>query len=381
MHVPPQPMTQTPHEVILIVDDQEENRRIVSSVLTVMHYECLLARSAEEAVQVLNARTPDLILLDVMMPGTDGIATCKLIKSEAAWADIPVIFLSAADDKNLIVQALEVGGVDYVTKPFNRAELVSRVRTQLALKRSTDQLRMLAEDKDEILGILAHDLKNSLAGMRLSATLLQSRISEQLPRCKPLIDNMLNATDRMLSFMKEFLANQRAEGLRVRKETVNLTDVVRLLVSHHSPAAVAKQITLNAELPAEAILVEADHEGVMQVLENLVSNAIKFTPLEGRVDVRLLAPSAGMARCIVRDSGPGFTQEDRERMFHRYARLSAQPTGDEPSTGLGLSIVKRLVNSMGGSISLAEENPDHQGAEFIVMFPILPAKETAPTDA
>lgn len=368
-------MSNTPLEVILIVDDQEENRRIVGNVLSMMHYECLLAKNAEEALHVLGKRTPDLILLDVMMPGTDGLAACKQIKAEPRWADIPVIFLSAADDKNLIVQALEVGGVDYVTKPFNRAELVSRVRTQLQLKRAIDQLRMLAEDKDEILGILAHDLKNSLAGMKLSASLLQSRIAEHLPRCKPLVENMVNATDRMLSFMKEFLANQRAEGLRVKKEKVNLSEIVRLLVNHNLTAATTKQIALAAQVPASPVVVEADHEGVMQVLENLVSNAIKFSPPEGRVDIILHSPAAGMARCVVKDTGPGFTQEDRARMFHRYARLSATPTGDEPSTGLGLSIVKRLVNAMGGSISLADEVEGGRGAEFVVALPVA---STAP---
>lgn len=363
-------MTTPSLEVILIVDDQEENRRIVGNVLSMMHYECLLAKNSEEALQVLEKRLPDLILLDVMMPGTDGLATCKLIKADQRWADIPVIFLSAADDKNLIVQALEVGGVDYVTKPFNRAELVSRVRTQLALKRALDQLRMLAEDKDEILGIIAHDLKNSLAGMKLSAGLLQSRVAEQLPRCKPLIENMVNATDRMLSFMKEFLANQRAEQLRVKKEVVKLRDVVTLIIAHHLPAANAKNITLTSQVPETNVLVEADREGVMQVVENLVSNAIKFSPPEGKVELILEAPSAGMVRCTVRDTGPGFTKEDRMRIFRRYARLSAQPTGDEPSTGLGLSIVKRLVNAMGGTITLAEPVEGAVGAEFIVMLPV-----------
>lgn len=372
-------MTTQPLEVILIVDDQEENRRIVSNVLSVMHYDCLLAKNAEETLEVLRKRTPDLILLDVMMPGTDGLATCKLIKADPNWVDIPVIFLSAADDKNLIVQALEVGGVDYVTKPFNRAELVSRVRTQLALKRSTDQLRMLAEDKDEILGILAHDLKNSLAGMKLSASLLQSRINEHLPRCKPLVENMVNATDRMLSFMKEFLANQRAEGLRVKKEKVNLSDIVRVLINQQLPAATTKGIALTAQLPPTTVMIEADHEGVMQVLENLVTNAIKFSSEGGQVHVTLHAPVAGMAKCVVRDTGPGFTDEDRARMFHRYARLSATPTGDEPSTGLGLSIVKRLMNAMGGSISLADAEQGKPGAEFIVALPVPAA--AAKTDA
>ena len=112
---------------------------------------------------------PDLILLDLLMPGMDGFEVCRQLKANPEWKDIPVIFLSAADDKDLIVRALNAGGVDYITKPFNQAELISRVRTQLALKTARDQLKQLAEDKDELLGILAHDLKNYLGGMNMSA--------------------------------------------------------------------------------------------------------------------------------------------------------------------------------------------------------------------
>lgn len=369
-------MNTPPLETILIVDDQEENRRIVSKVLSMMHYATLLASSSEEALETLEKQTPDLILLDVMMPGTDGITTCQKIKANDRWAGIPVIFLSAADDKNLIVQALEVGGVDFVTKPFNRAELVSRVRTQLALKRTSDQLRMLAEDKDEILGIIAHDLKNSLAGMKLSAGLLQARLAELPPRCAPLVENIMHATERMLSFMKEFLANQRAEQLRLRKELVKLADAVRILAASHQPAAAAKNLTLTTTLPRADVVVEADREGVMQVLENLVSNAIKFSPPGGSVDIVLEDPSGGVVRCVVKDTGPGFTAEDRAQMFRRYGRLSAQPTGDEPSTGLGLSIVKRLVDGMGGSIVLSDNGQDENGAKFIVTLPVPALRDT-----
>jgi two-component system, sensor histidine kinase and response regulator len=367
-------MNPRPREHILIVDDQEENLRMVGNVLTMMSYEVSLAKGAEQAIESLAQRTPDLILLDVMMPGIDGLAACRRIKADPRWESIPVIFLSAADDKNLIVQALETGGVDYVTKPFNMAELVSRVRTQLALKSANDQLRVLAEDKDEILGILTHDLKNSLAGMRLSAGLLQTRIGEMPPRCAPLVANIVNATERMLAFVKEFLANQHAEHLQIKKQPVNLCDLVAGLAASHQSAADAKKIELTTRLPKGVVWVDADLEGLRQALENLVSNAIKFTPEQGQVEMTVERPKAGMARCMVRDTGPGFTEEDRLKMFRRYGRLSAQPTGDEPSTGLGLSIVKRLLDGMGGSIALGKDGGP--GAEFTVSLPVAESKSS-----
>lgn len=368
-------MTNLPVQTILIVDDQEENLRLVGTVLSMMSYDIILASSSEQAFKRLSSRQPDLILLDVLMPDTDGLSVCRQIKADPRWTDLPVIFLSAADDKNLIVQALEAGGVDYVTKPFNMAELVSRVRTQLSLKQARDQLRTLAEDKDEILGILAHDLKNTLAGMKLSAGLLQGRAAELPPRCGALVENISNATERMLSFVKEFLANQHAERLQMKKQTLNLGDFVTLLTANHQASAQAKKITLVSQIPGAAVMVEADREGLNQVLENLVTNAIKFTPQGGHVDVIVDPPVAGRARCIVRDSGPGFTEEDRGKMFRRYGRLSARPTGDEPSTGLGLSIVKRLLDTMGGNISLSDAVPS-SGAEFVVSLPTAPDAPT-----
>ncbi|MDB6004920.1 MAG: Hybrid sensor histidine kinase/response regulator, partial [Prosthecobacter sp.] len=347
-------MTAPPNETILIVDDQEENLRGVGNVLTMMRNETMLASKAEQTFLHLATRIPDLILLDVMMPETDGLAVCRRLKANPRWADIPVIFLSADDDKNIVVQALETGGVDYVTKPFNRAELLSRVRTQLALKQARDRLQGLAEDKDEILGILAHDLKNSLAGMKLSAGLLQTRKAELPPRCVPLVENIMNATERMLAFMQEFLANQRAEQLHIKHLTLDLAKVASQVVASHQVAAHAKKITLTITVPKTEVRVSADPEGLTQSLENLVSNAIKFSSEGGRVEVTVHEPMAGMAKCHVRDAGPGFTEEDRTKMFRRYGRLSAQPTGDEPSTGLGLSIVKRLIDAMGGSITLAD---------------------------
>ena len=355
---------------ILVIDDQEENIRVVGTVLSSVGYDIAPAMSAEQAFKRMAARQPDLILLDVLMPDTNGLEVCQQLQADERWKDIPVIFLSAADDKNLIVQALEAGGVDYVTKPFNKAELISRVRTQLSLKQARDQLRMLAEDKDEILGILTHDLKNHLAGISLSAGLLQDRVAELTPRCATLVGNIARSSDRMIVFVKEFLANQSAERLQLKPAATSLGETVEALVANHRPSAMLKRIQLTSVVSAEPVLVYADAEGLNQVLENLISNAIKFTPEDGRVSIEVEPPQGRMARCVIRDSGPGFSQNDREKMFRRYGRLSARPTGGESSTGLGLSIVKRLTHAMGGSITL--EDSDSPGSVFVLMLPLAP---------
>jgi two-component system sensor histidine kinase/response regulator len=357
-------------EIILIVDDQEENIRVVGTVLSLFDYDIVAATSGEQALARMEARRPDLVLLDVIMPEMDGLAVCRRIKDHPAWSDIPVIFLSAADDKNLIVQALEAGGVDYVTKPFNRAELLSRVRTHLSLKEARDCLRRVDEDKDEILGMLAHDLKNGLAGIRLSAGLMTDRKDELPPRCATLAENIGATSERLLDHIGEFLANLRAEQMCIQRAPVDFGAAVAEVVAMNRPAATSKNIDLALEELPDRVTAMADEDTLRQVLDNLVSNAVKFTPVGGRVRISVPPPHLGFAQCRVEDSGPGFTEDDRRKLFQRYQRLSARPTANEPSTGLGLSIASRLLDRMRGELRLEDALSPLGGASFVVRVPL-----------
>jgi two-component system sensor histidine kinase/response regulator len=291
------------------------------------------------------------------------------LKENPEWKDIPVIFLSAADDKDLIVRALDSGGVDYITKPFNQAELISRVRTQLALKTARDQLKQLAEDKDELLGILAHDLKNHLGGMNMSAELLRNRIEhfrdERLTR---LSENILRSGTQLLAFLKEFLANSSTDNIFTPKlGVVNIVEIAGAVVQQYQETAQRKRLEIQTDFPVTAVNVLADASALDQALDNLLSNAVKFSSPDKKIFVSIRQTRGNRAECLIRDEGPGFSAEDKARMFRRYGRLSARPTGGEPSTGLGLSIVRKLVQAMNGEL-LCESNPG-QGAAFTICLP------------
>lgn len=367
------PNRDTPAARILVVDDQETNLRVLGDMMGHLGFDIVPALDGEQALRRLGSRPVDLILLDLLMPGLDGFEVCRRIRANVAWTDIPIIFLSAADDKSLIVRALETGGVDYITKPFNAAELLSRVRTHLALKTARDRLRQLAEDKDELLGILAHDLKNHLGGMLMSVQLLNEKAqSINDARFQRMGANILRASDQMLSFVKEFLANSEADhGRPLKFQPVCIPDVAEAVVQRHAEHARLKDIKLIHEQSGEAALVDADRAALEQVLDNLVSNALKFSPPGKTVRV-LVGPAAdGRGEVRIADEGPGFTEQDKQQIFRRYRRLSARPTAGEPSTGLGLSIVKKLVQDMRGDIRL-ESEPD-RGATFILTFGTAPA--------
>jgi two-component system sensor histidine kinase/response regulator len=353
---------------ILVVDDQPTNIQVVGSVLGPLGHEIVPAVDGATALKRLALRPPDLILLDFLMPGMDGCEVCRQLKENPDWKDIPVIFLSAADNKDFIVRALEAGGVDYITKPFNQAELISRVRTQLVLKHARDRLRQLAEDKDELLGVLAHDMKNYLGGMNMSAELLHEGIdrlhNERLAR---LSGNILRSSAQLLSFMKEFLANAATDyGFTPKPAVLSLADVASAVVRNYQESARRKSIEIQTDFPDGDFTVLADASALDQVLDNLLSNALKFSPSGKRVFVSL-RPLNQQVECVVRDEGPGFTPEDKARMFRRYGRLSARPTDGEPSTGLGLSIVRKLVLAMNGVLA-CESNPG-QGAAFAIRLP------------
>lgn len=360
---------ETPSARILVVDDQETNLRVLGDMLGHLGFDIVPALDGEQALRRLSARPVDLILLDVLMPGLDGFEVCRRIRANVAWIDIPIIFLSAADDKTLIVRALESGGVDYVTKPFNAAELLSRVRTHLALKTARDRLRQLAEDKDELLGILAHDLKNHLGGMLMSVQLLNEKAkSINDSRFQRMGANILRATDQMLSFVKEFLANSEVDhGRPMKFQPVYLHDVATNVVQRHHEHAQRKGINLLLEQREEGVLVEADRAALEQVLDNLVSNALKFSPAGKSVKLIVGQTPDQRGECRVIDEGPGFTEHDKQQIFRRYRRLSARPTGGEPSTGLGLSIVKKLMQDMRGDLNF--ESVAGHGATFILTFP------------
>ena|SRR3984885_14976881 len=354
---------------VLVVDDQPANIQIVGAVLGKLGHEIIPASDGATALKRVALRMPDLILLDLLMPGMNGCEVCLQLKLNPDWKDIPVIFLSAADDKDLIVRALNSGGVDYITKPFNQAELISRVRTQLALKMARDQLKQLAEDKDELLGILAHDLKNFLGGINMSAELMSRQIERfKDERMTQLLDNMIRSSLSAMAFVKEFLANSATDhGFTLKPIAVNLTEIATAAVSQYQEAARLKKIKIQTDFPAEAAFVLADIFALDQVLDNLISNALKFSSPEKQIFISVRA-AGDHAECVIRDEGPGFTAEDKARMFRRYGRLSARPTGGEPSTGLGLSIVSKLVQGMNGELS-CESIPEN-GATFIVRLPL-----------
>ena len=362
-------------ETILIIDDNEHNLQVVGTTLMPMGYDIVPASSGEAAFQRIRAKRPDLILLDVQMPDVDGFEVCRRLRADPETFDIPVIFLSASDEKNIIVKALEQGAVDYVTKPFNKAELLSRVRSHLEMKRAKDRLRKLLDERDEFIGVMAHDLKNPLSGILLSAALAQERYSDGDDTMHKLLESIRSTSEEALGFLDRFLEDtvRNTAPVKLALKPVDLVSVVHDEALKYRAAAEKKGIELLVDLEEKPLTVMGEPLAIARVVANLVSNAVKFCSQGDRVTVAV-EPGLDGGRLIVADTGPGFTEEDQAKMFEKFVQLSAAPTAGERSTGLGLSIVKRLVELMHGKIVCVSESGE--GARFSAEFPVVaPARD------
>lgn len=242
------------------------------------------------------------------------------------------------------------------------------------LARINQELHRAQEEKDSLLGVVSHDLRNPLGGIALAAELIQDE--EDPSQCRKLGAQIQRAAGDMAALIGRFLdlAALDSGRLKPQVEEVPLRSWLAMLEERHAGPAQAKGITLILAIDQAPEVFRTDPRMLQTVLENLVSNALKFSPAGSEVSLGVLPAGTGI-RCRVQDQGPGFTADDRVRMFSRFARLSAQPTGGEKSTGLGLSIVKQMVERLGGTLTL--ESAPGQGATFTVELPASPSSATS----
>lgn len=361
---------------VLVVDDTPGNLRVLVDSLSNRGLDILVATDGESAVERAAYSRPDLILLDVIMPGIDGFETCRIFKEKPETTDIPVIFMTALSDTSQKVKAFEVGAVDYVTKPFEEEELIARVDAHLTIRRLQDDLRRrngqledLNQLKNEFLGMAAHDIRNPLTAILAASEILEmtaaSTTPEKLTRTAQQIQTASNRIQTLLSNLLD--VNAIDSGKRnIEIQPIELEAILAPITANHQPAAAEKQIELIRETREDGDCIQADSTAIGQVLDNLISNAIKYSEPGKRVWIDSRRRDSRIA-ITVRDEGPGLTEEDQGKLFGKFARLTPRPTAGESSTGLGLWIVKELVQSMEGSIRC--ESTLGEGTTFIVELP------------
>ena len=391
---------------VLIVDDTIYNIQLLSLMLNKQGYRVEKATSGTEALESANRLLPDIILLDIRMPDIDGYEVCKRLKANPVTKDIPVIFISSIEESSDKVEAFSVGGVDYISKPFQLIEVLARIETHLrlcllqkklqeqneqlqssalVLSRSLEQERKLSQMKSDFISVVSHEFRTPLTTIQSASELLEYyewTKEEQVEQLHQIQSEVKHMTDLMEDVL--FLSRANANKAKLNITKFDLADFCkRLLVQmkktfaenytlhsflHILPNEIAIQnFHIENELPI--VSVNMDEKLLRQIITNLITNAIKYshqnTTIEFKVTVDFSVSSPNVS-FVISDRGIGIPEEDLEHLFSAFHR--GKNVGILPGTGLGLSIVKNCIDIHNGTIAVNSKL--NVGTEFTVTLPI-----------
>ena len=384
---------------ILVVDDTRDNLRLLSNILAEQGYQVRPVSNGSKAVSAAKARPPDLILLDIMMPDLDGYAVCEQLKADERTSDIPVIFISALNETFDKVKAFDLGGVDYITKPFQTEEVLARVKTHLSLRHMQQQvhtqnvqlhqeiaerkriekaLREANISKDLFFSILAHDLRSPFTVLFGNAELaihyLNKSSKEEMKECLTQIKTSAESAYALLENLLTWSRLQRGM-MESQPSTVPLFETVDHIVHLFISTAQQKQITLRNGVPPE-ISVYADANMIQTVIRNLLSNALKFTSPGGNIEISAQQNNQEV-EILISDTGVGIFEDKIPNLFRVDIRSSTQGTDGERGTGLGLPLCKDLIEKNGGSMKI--ESTPGKGTTARFTLPSSPLTQKFPS--
>lgn len=366
---PPPP----PRPRILVVDDMPQNLQLLENLLGAEGFQVFALPDGEMAVKAVARDRPDLVLLDIIMPGTDGYEVCTRLKADPALREIPVIFLSALDEPWDKVRAFRAGGVDYITKPFQIDEVLARVRTHLELSRqkrelqsSYQRLQEFEQLRENLTRLIVHDLRAPLTVINLSLDLATSQLPS-LPENATLVTTLATAqrnVQQLAEMVTQMLDISRLEAghMPLRRLPGDLVGLVHSV--HQSLGALARERRLLLPI-SSPVLASYDTDLIGRVLANLLVNAFKFTPPDAEVAVQVEA-TAGAVRVAVTDNGPGIPPESHQLIFEKYGQLEHRSA--RQGTGLGLTFCRLAVEAHNGQIGVT--SAAGQGATFWFTLPV-----------
>ncbi|MBD2104176.1 hybrid sensor histidine kinase/response regulator [Leptolyngbya sp. FACHB-261] len=381
--------------IILIVDDNSTNLGVLFDFLSDSGFKILVAQDGESAIEQISYVKPDIILLDVIMPGIDGFETCRRLKASDSTRDIPIIFMTALSQTMDKVKGFEVGAVDYVTKPIEHEEVLARINTHITienlkqcLQANNDSLQQEINERKRIeealrvlLHAVSHDLRNPVTGtlMVLKNLLKRGAKAEANPLDQDLIpvrrsvlERMIQGSERQLHLINSLLeahAND-VQGVVLHCTQVQLSSLLQTLVADLEPLLVQNQATLINSTPDDLPPIEADPTQLWRVFENLITNALKHNPpgLQIKLNASL---EDNCIRCTIEDSGIGLDPQQCQTLFDLYVRGSQARRS--LGLGLGLYLCRQIVTAHGGQVG-AISRPG-AGATFWLTLPLAASVE------
>jgi signal transduction histidine kinase len=392
---------------LLVVDDEPFLRKWLASTFH-DDYEVLLAKKGITALKLAALNSPDTILLDVMMPGMDGYEVFRRLQGEQQTRNIPVIFLTGAVALGAQTDGAHLEATDFVNKPINAATLRARIRNEVSLKQSQEQIlhasaqkhlddlaaeverssvkerarSLELEMKDQFLSHISHELRTPLTSIYLFVSLIADRLAgETTQEQKEYLNRTLANVEQMRSMIDNLLDTTRmwTGKLDLSMESVSVPSVVDYAMHTLEQAATTKSIALSSHIREGLSPVYADPDRLRQILVILLENAVKFTPRLGSVGIeaRLLERDPNFLLMEVFDTGCGIRPEVRDIIFERLYQVDSSDQGGRMGLGLGLHLAKELVNKQGGEIWV--ESVPEKGSHFRFTLPVYRGQPVTPS--
>ena len=362
---------------ILIVDDVMSNVLLLKVLLTNEKFAIATASNGRQALEQVEKENPDLVLLDVMMPDMSGFEVAQHLKSNPNTADIPIIFLTALNSTADIVKGFQVGANDFISKPFNKEDLIIRVTHQISLvaaKRlilsKTEELQRTIAGRDKLYSVIAHDLRSPMGSIKMVLNMLilnlpsekiGAEMYELLTMANQTTEDVFSLLDNLLKWTKSQIGK-----LNVVYQDVDLVEVTDGVIEIFSMVASLKKIRIR-EMKPEKMMVNADIDMLKTVVRNLLSNAIKFSKENSEVLVKMEEVD-GMAVVSVQDYGCGISEEGQKKLLHTDTHFSTFGTNNEEGSGLGLLLCKDFVVKNGGKLWFTSK--EGEGSIFSFSIPV-----------
>lgn len=368
------------HPSILVVDDEPDNFDVIETILCQQNYQLHYAASGQEAIDSLKYHQPDLILLDLMMPGIDGIQVCRQIKSMPKLPVIPIIMVTALESKADLARCLNAGADDFISKPVNALELRARVNSMLRIKQQYEDLQTLLNLREDLVQMLIHDLRNPITGILLNVEILKN---PDFPKEKHIykLEQIYSSAKILENLVNDLLQITLIESgkLRLNCTLVEISHLIESAIQKFEAIANHKNLSLIKQLPeSPPIQILVDVPMFQRTIDNILANAIKFSPRNSAIILKVEStnfvplPSdassdtpSGNVKIQVIDSGPGVPDELQQAIFEKYEIGTLMPKVSQ--IGLGLAFCKMVVEAHKGEITVRKNHP--KGAIFEINLP------------
>lgn len=361
---------------ILIVDDVVSNVLLLKILLSNEKFQVCTANNGTTCIEMAKKEHPDLILLDVMMPDISGFDTAVILKKDDETKEIPIIFLTALNTPADLVHGFQVGANDFLTKPFNKEELVMRVMQQISLvaakriiEKQNAELRATLSNRDKMYSVIAHDLRSPMASIRMVLNLVvQSSTPETVgPELYTLLDQANRESEEVHDLLDNLLKWTKSQTgrLNVVIQDLDLNDIIPGVVDIFEMIAQTKHIKLELQRTDQPLVVKADNDMLKTVVRNFMSNAIKFSPEGASIEI-IMSTEGDFAKVSIRDHGVGIAADRLDSIFHKGE--TTYGTGGEEGSGLGLQLCQDFARKIGGDCTV--ESVEGQGSTFSILIPL-----------